>query len=326
MKRSIFEVKVSGDALRLAERYGYLPYMIERYINIFGNIMEVEEFLEANEEPMPETFRCNSYLIDCRELVERLESKDFVLERLPFTSHGYEALEAPISIGATHEYMLGYYYVQDPASMLPVQALDPKPGEFILDLAAAPGGKATQILQVTGDQARLLAVDVSRTRLRALRSHMQRMGFKNYIALRADARRLPDNIKADRVLLDAPCSGEGVIRKDPSRKTSRTLEDLAFLSELQTELLNAALNHAKPGSVVVYATCSVGVEENEYVIDRLLEVRDDFRVEPLDSIPGAPGITEYMKVRFDESLRFCRRLYPHLHGTEGFTICLLRKR
>ncbi len=326
MRRSIFKVKATGEALRLAERYGYLPYMIERYINLFGDLAEVKEFLEANEEPLPETFRCNSYLIDCRELTERLESKGFAVERLPFTSHGYEVLEAPISIGATHEYMLGYYYVQDPASMLPVQALDPKPGEFILDLAAAPGGKATQILQVTGDQARLLAVDVSRTRLRALRSHMQRMGFRNYVAVRADARRLPKGIKADRVLLDAPCSGEGIIRKDPSRKASRTLEDLAFLSELQAELLNSALDHVRPGGVIVYATCSVGVEENEYVVNRLLEERGDFRVEPLDAIPGVAGVTDYMGFRFDESLKFCRRLYPHLHGTEGFTICLLRKR
>lgn len=326
MKSGIFEVRVSREALRLAERYGYLPYMVERYINIFGDLAEVVEFLEANEEPMPETFRCNSHLIDCGELVERLESKGFTVERIPFTSHGFEALESPISLGATHEYLMGYYYIQDPASMLPVQVLDPRPGEFIIDMAAAPGGKATQILQVTGDQARLLAVDSSKTRLRALRSHMQRMGFRNYVAVRLDARRLPEGLIADRILLDAPCSGEGVIRKDPSRKTSRTLQDLIFLSDLQASLLDSALNHVKPGGVVVYATCSVGVEENEYVVNSILEKRGDFTVEPIDSIPGAPGVTEYMHVRFDSSLKRCRRLYPHLHGTEGFTICLLRKR
>ena len=322
----VFDVRPSRLALRLAERYGYLPYMVERYLLMFGDEGEVVELLEANEEPLPETIRCNSHLIPCSELRSTLESKGFTLTRIPFTSHGFEVLEAPISVGATHEYLQGFYYIQDPGSMLPVEALEPRPGETIIDLAAAPGGKATQILQVTGDQARLVAVDVSKTRLRALRSHMQRMRFTNYIALRLDGRRLPDSIIADRVLLDAPCSGEGVIRKDPSRKRSRTIEDLAFLSRLQYELLEAAVRHAKPGGVVVYATCSIGVEENEYVVDKLLAARDDVEVEPIESIPGEPGVTEYGGVEFNSRLRLCRRLYPHLHGTEGFTICRLRRR
>ncbi len=323
----LFDVRPSRLAARLAERYGYLAYMIERYLMILGDEASVVELLEANDEPMPESIRCNSHLIPCGALVELLESKGFKLARIPFTSHGLEVLEAPVSIGATHEYLHGYYYVQDPGSMLPVEALEPRPGEAVLDLAAAPGGKSTQILQVTGDQARLIAVDVSKTRLRALRSHMQRMKFANYIALRADGRRLPASIMADRVLLDAPCSGEGVIRKDPTRKRSRTPEDLAFLSGLQYALLASAVEHVKPGGVVVYSTCSIGVEENEYVVNRLLEAREDVDLEPIDPIiPGEPGVVEYGRVVFDGSLRRCRRLYPHVHGTEGFTICRLRRR
>ncbi len=321
----IFSVRPSREAVRLAEKYGYLPYITERYILLLGSVEEAVQLLEANEEPLPETIRCNHCRIDCRKLAERLAEKGTVLARIPFTPYGYEVVESRISVGATHEYLMGYYYVQDPASMLPVEALAPRPGELIVDMAAAPGGKATQILQDTCDRARLLAVDISRLRLRALRSHMQRMGFTNYVALRADARKLPEGLGADRVLLDAPCSGEGVIRKDPSRKRSRTLADILYLSRLQRELLRRALEIVKPGGLVVYATCSTAVEENEYVVSSVVERFDDAEVVRLDSIPGAPGVVEYGRVRFPEYVKYCRRLYPHIHGTEGFTICAIRR-
>ena len=320
----ILSAKPSPEALRLAERYGYLPYMVERYLRMLGP-QGARELLEANEEPMPETIRCNDYLIDCSELVERLQGRGFELAPLRFAPHGYEVLSSSVSVGATHEYLLGYYYVQDPASMLPVYELRPMPGEFILDMAAAPGGKATQILQLAMDRARLIAVDISRRRLRALRSHLSRMRFSNYVILRADSRTLGFSSVFDAVLLDAPSTGEGIIRKDPARKKSRSPTDLKLVASLQRELLGAGVEYLRPGGRLVYAACTLAAEEGELVVSSILEEREDLEVEPL-SIPHEPGVEEFMGVEFDPRVRRCGRLYPHIHGTEGFFVCKLRKR
>ena len=264
--------------MRLAERYGYSWFIVERFIRLLG-FSETVELLDSNEEPLPETIRCNDYLIDCGDLAGRLHEKGFTVEPIPFIPHGFEVVESPFSVGASSEYLKGYYYIQDPGSMLVVYALEPRGGEIILDAAAAPGGKATQIQQLTRDSSLLVAVDISRSRVRALRSHLQRMGFQNYVIIRGDSRRLTEGLVFDRILLDAPSSGEGIIRKDPSRKTSRSLRDLRAIHELQYSMLSSLVDRLKPGGVLVYAACSTAVEEGEYVISRLLWSRSDVEVE-----------------------------------------------
>ncbi len=310
----------------LAERYGYLPYMVARYVEILGR-NEARELLESNEEPMPETIRCNDYLIDCGLLRERLEAKGFVLEKVPFLPHGYEVLETPSkgTVGSTHEYLMGYYYIQDPASMSVVYALDPRPGETVVDMAAAPGGKATQILQLTGDSALLVAIEKNPRRARALRSNLNRMRFSSYIIVIGDSTRDTIPVGApDRVLVDAPSTGEGIIRKDPRRKRSRTLEDLEEIHEVQYRMLSRALSLVRPGGVVVYSACTLAPEEGELVISRILGERGDVEVEP-SGLPGSPGITEYFGLELDPRVAGCTRFWPQRHGTEGFFICRLRR-
>lgn len=314
----------SREVLELSERFGYEPSIVYRYVEVLG-LEGAWRLLEANETPLPETIRCNDYLIDCGVLKDRLEGKGFKLERLPLAPHGFKVLAQPFPIGAAHEYLMGYYYIQDPGSMLVVYILDPGPGEFIIDMAAAPGGKATQILQLTRDKARLLAVDVSSRRLKALRSHMQRMGFTSYLAVKMDARLLPDTLKADRVLLDAPSSGEGIIRKDPGRKLKGKLEDLRMIHKLQVSLLEKAYNLVRDGGVIVYAACSTAVEEGEYVIHKLLDSKSDVHVEGSRVEGLSPGVIAYRGVEFNQEVAGCSRLWPHIQGTEGFFTCRLVK-
>ncbi len=318
------DYKYTREVLELSEKFGYEPSIVYRYVEVLG-LEGAWRLLEANENPLPETIRCNDYLIDCGVLKARLEGKGFRLRGIPLAPHGFEVLEQPLPIGATHEYLMGYYYVQDPGSMVVVYVLDPKPGEFIIDMAAAPGGKATQVLQLTRDKARILAVDVSSRRLKALRSHMQRMGFTSYLAVKMDARLLPETLKADRVLLDAPSSGEGIIRKDPGRKLKGKLEDLKRIHELQVSLLEKAYNLVEEGGVIVYAACSTAVEEGEYVIHKLLESKSDIRVESPRMEGLSPGVAAYRGVEFNWGVAGCSRLWPHIHGTEGFFICKLVK-
>lgn len=319
----VFSEFYSEEAKRLAERYGYLPYIAERYLELLGD--EAEELLEANEDPLPPTYRCNDYRIGCSELRSRLGELGFEVDRLPYLPHGYLAQGGPVRLGATHEYLKGYYYLQGPGSMLITYVLDPRPGEVIIDMAAAPGGKTTHILQLTRDSATVIAVEPKRDRIRALRSNIQRLGFSNYILIRGDSRTVDFNVTPDRVLLDAPSSGEGIVRKDPLRKVKTRVEDLKLIHELQVQLLRRALSSVRPGGVVVYSACSTAVEEGEYVVHKVLSRLDDVKSEPVEIYPLRRAFEEYRGVEFDDRVRGCGRLFPHVHGTEGFFICRLRR-
>ncbi|MCE4601435.1 MAG: RsmB/NOP family class I SAM-dependent RNA methyltransferase [Desulfurococcales archaeon] len=315
--------KPGRQAVELAEKYGYLPYMVERYIDVLGYEGAVE-LLEANERPIPETIRCNDYLIRCKDLVERLEEKGYSLEKIPFLPHGFKVTRTGIgSIGGTHEYLLGYYYVQDPASMSIVYSLDPRPGELVIDMAAAPGGKSTQILQLTRDESLLVAVEKSPKRIKSLRSNLQRMRFNNYIIVKGDSLRvkLP---KPNRVLVDAPSTGEGVIRKDPARKKSRGVDDLVYIHGVQIGMLERAIKLLREnGGVIMYSACTLAPEEGELVVDYVLEKYDFVEVVPHNTI-ASEGITEYLGIPLDDRVRYCGRFWPHIHDTEGFFLCKLR--
>ncbi len=321
IEEKIFNYEISQEAKKLADKYGYSDYIIERYLKLLGN--EAVDLLDANEIPMPQTIRCNDFLIRCDKLEERLIDKNFEIKKIPFLPHGYEIINSPYKVGATHEYLMGYYYLQDPGSMLVVYLMNPKKNSFIIDMAAAPGGKSSQILQLTKDSVKLVSVELKKDRIKSLRSNLQRMGFSSYIILETDARKL--NLKdADMILLDSPSSGEGIIRKDPKRKKSRPRSDMKKIHLLQFQLLNKAIDMIKPEGEVTYAACSTAIEEGEYVIDKILR-REDVDVINTYSPIGEHAFTEFNGVRFDDRIKNCIRLWPHKHGTEGFFICRLKK-
>ncbi|BAN89866.1 RsmB/NOP family class I SAM-dependent RNA methyltransferase [Aeropyrum camini] len=325
----IASIKPSRIAERMAREAGYSPVLVEKYIQILGDEEEAREIIKWNDKPLPETIRCNDFLIPCSELESMLSQKGFTLSRIPWLPHGIEVLEQPIRVGATHEYMQGLYYIQDPGSMLVAYLLGAEPGEVVLDMAAAPGGKSTHIQQLSRDSTTLVAVDISRRRMRALRSHMQRMGFRSYVALRADSRMLTSIAGAgwaDKVLLDAPSTGEGIIRKDPERRRSRSQLDVLKVHYLQLELLYTAVDLARPGAPILYAACSTSPEEGELVISRLLRLRSDVEVETLEAPIGSPGVETYLGMEMEGEVRKCLRLWPHRHGTEGFFICRLKRK
>jgi NOL1/NOP2/sun family putative RNA methylase len=209
--------------------------------------------------------------------------------------------------------------------MIPVQILDPKPGEIILDLAAAPGGKTTQIAQFMKNKGVTVAIDINRRRIKSLRSNLSRCGVYNTLIIRMDGRQISDlGLKFDKVLLDAPCTGEGLIPRDPTRKTSRGLNDIQYVAKLQKSLIDAALGCLKPGGSLVYSTCAIAPEENEFVIDHALK-NDDIHVTKLNLNRGSPAFASIFGETLHPSIKEARRLYPHKDGTEGFFICKLQK-
>ena len=313
-------------AKELAKAHGYLHYMIERYISLWGE-EDTLRFIEACEQPIRTSIRVNTLRASISAAQHRLMNKGVVLEKIPWLDEGFYADYGDSSPGALLEHMLGFYYVQGVPSMTAVNVLDPQPGETVLDLAAAPGGKTTHIAQIMKNTGMVVAVEQDRQRMISLRSNIIRCGATNTLVLRGDARKL-DRLpfKPDRILLDAPCSGEGLIPLDPSRKTSKTMADIRFCATREDEMLEAAVNALAEGGTMVYSTCSIAPEENEYIVDDILKRHPEIEVVRIPMEFGSSGYSEPYGVQLNKSLALARRFLPHLHGTEGFFICKMMKK
>ncbi|KAA8494604.1 putative 28S rRNA (cytosine(4447)-C(5))-methyltransferase [Porphyridium purpureum] len=314
----------------LCECYGYLPSLMDKLMELFP-AGEVLELLDANEAPRPLTIRTNTLKCRRRELAQALIARGMNVQPVgEWTKVGLVVFESQVPVGATPEYLAGHYMIQSASSFLPCIALGAQEHEKILDMACAPGGKTTYLAAMMKNTGVLVANDFKRERLKAVVGNLHRMGVSNEVVIHYDGREIPKLMSHfDRVLLDAPCSGTGVICHDPSVKLSRTDEDVAATAKLQKELLNAAIDAvdagAKAGGVVVYSTCSVLVEENEAVVDHILQKRRDVRVVTTGLPFGIPGFTRFRQFRFHPSLQHSMRYYPHVHNMDGFFVCKLQK-
>eukprot|EP00325_Prymnesiales_sp_UTEX-LB-985_P001191 CAMPEP_0174695646 /NCGR_PEP_ID=MMETSP1094-20130205/1984_1 /TAXON_ID=156173 /ORGANISM="Chrysochromulina brevifilum, Strain UTEX LB 985" /LENGTH=634 /DNA_ID=CAMNT_0015892205 /DNA_START=64 /DNA_END=1968 /DNA_ORIENTATION=- len=319
----------------LALVYGYNAEMIELLLGLFSPA-EALQFIETSETPRPVTIRTNSLKTRRRELAQALIARNVNLDPIAkWSKDGLQVYESAVPIGATPEYLAGHYMVQSASSFLPVLALQAQPGQRVLDMAASPGGKSSHIAAQMGNSGTLVANDFNKERLRALQANLSRLGVRNSIIMNADGREFPKLMGGfDRVLLDAPCTGLGVISKDPSVKAEKSYADVQRCAQLQRELLLAAIDscvvdqpggkEGKGGGIIVYSTCSIAVEENEAVVDYVLKSR---AVKVVDTgLPfGVEGITRHRSKRFHSSLKLSRRFYPHTHNMDGFFVCKLRK-
>jgi len=299
--------------------------MVERYFQFLGED-QTKELLEANEKPLTPSIRVNTLKIDKDALRNRLESKGFKFESINWIHYGFKIKKSPINLGSTHEYLQGFYYLQSVAPMLPALILNPKPNEVVIDMCAAPGGKATHLAQIMNNEGNLILIERNRNRIPALEFNLRRLGVSNSIIINEDAVNLSKmNLKADKILLDAPCTGEGLIRQDSSRKRSKTMRDISKLSIIQRKLLKTGLNSLNPGGQLLYSTCSIAPEENELVIDDVLKENSDFAIVKIPRNYGVKGIIDVYNKTLREDIKYSQRLYPHLHNTIGFFISLIQK-
>ncbi|KAL2787963.1 NOL1/NOP2/sun family-domain-containing protein [Aspergillus keveii] len=299
--------------------YGYTPFLAEKLFNLFTP-MEAFAFFEANETPRPVVIRTNTLRTNRRSLAQALINRGVVLEPVgKWSKVGLQVFESAVPLGATPEYLAGHYILQAASSFLPVMALAPQENERILDMASAPGGC-------------VIANDASKPRAKGLIGNIHRLGCKNTIVTNLDARTaFPKAMGGfDRVLLDAPCTGTGVISKDPGVKTNKNERDFLAIPHMQRQLLLAAIDSvdhsSKTGGYVVYSTCSVTVEENEAVVQYVLKKRPNVKlVETGLGDFGTPGFTHYMGKHFDAKMTMTRRYFPHRENVDGFFVCKLKK-
>ncbi|MFL6508091.1 MAG: NOL1/NOP2/sun family putative RNA methylase [Nitrososphaeraceae archaeon] len=306
------------ESVKLAKTYGYDEWLISRFIEY---VPDLDRFLETMNGLPNQYIRTNTIKISNIDLEKRLTSKGFHLKDTVIRDV-FAVDKSPFPIGATTEYLLGYYYIQDLSSCIAVESLDVQEDQIILDMASAPGGKTTFIAQKMKNTGCVIALDINSARINSMVFNIARCGVMNSCIYKMDSRQVADlNIKFDRVLLDAPCSCEGVIIKDKTRKTSHTAQDVEYCVSNQMELIEAAIKVVRPGGLLVYSTCSFAPEENENIVNSTLD-RFDVKIEPVQY--GIEGLTNFGDIRFDDDMKNTKRLYPHIHNTLGFYIARLR--
>jgi tRNA (cytosine40_48-C5)-methyltransferase len=270
------------------------------------------------------SLRINTLKTTEKEMISRLKELGVKLTKIDYTDNGYY-YETTFSLGATSEYLQGYYYLQEAASQLPPKVLNPKSEDVVLDMCAAPGSKTTQIAQLMNNKGTLVALDADPRRLFALRNNLERCGVSNTMLYKKDARFVFDlGLQFDKVLLDAPCSGNYAIEEDFFIKKS--VDGIRERSRLQKELLKAAVKVLKKGGTLVYSTCSLEPEEDEMNIDWLLDKYPDMKLEDTELKIGDPGLTEAFGKKLNPEMKKCRRFWPNKTETEGFFIAKLVKK
>ena len=284
-------------------------------------------FLEGLLHRPPRYIRVNPLRGRSGEVKQRLEAKGFQLAKSDLDDNVLRLRQAPISPGATVEHMQGMTTPQDLASASAPLALGAKPGDVVADLAAAPGVKTLHVAGDLGAMGSVVAVEPDADRMRALRFNLERCGVASALLRLQPAQELPGAGWADKVLLDAPSTGEGTMPKDRNRRQAKP-EEMVQLCAVQSDLLDAADRILRPGGTLVYATCTFGPEENEAQAQRLLE--RGYKVEPLpfDRVSGTPlakGVVEWPGLTLDPSLAKARRFLPGIHPTLGFFVVKLRK-
>lgn len=309
--------------------YSYNEFLMEVLMQIFP-VQELVEFLEASEVARPITIRTNSLKTRRRDLAQALINRGVNLDPVgKWSKVGLVVYSSTVPVGATPEYLAGHYILQGASSFLPVMALAPQENERILDMCAAPGGKASHISAIMKNTGALFANDANKERTKAIVGNFHRLGVVNAIVCNYDGRQFPEVIKGfDRVLLDAPCTGTGVIAKDPSVKTTKDQKDIQRCFNLQRQLLLAAIDccnaKSSTGGYIVYSTCSILPEENEWVVNYALK-RRNVKLVPSGLDFGTEGFVKYRHHRFHPSLKLTRRFYPHTHNMDGFFVAKLKK-
>ena len=266
-----------------------------------------------------QAIRINSVNSKGKNLEERLRAIGVQLEKIPFLETGYWVRSSKVSVGATAEYLLGLYSIQEAAAQIPATMFSGLRGKKVLDACAAPGGKTVQLADFMGNTGVLVALDVKKRRLAALSNHLERCHVSNTVVYSMDARRVSRlKLKFDRILLDVPCSGNFVGERDWF--TRRTLADVRRNAKLQKEILAEASECLRDDGEMVYSTCSLEPEENEVNMDWAIK-HLNLQVEEVDCY-GQKGLTEVFGKRLDASVERCRRIWPG--ETQGFFVCKLK--
>lgn len=302
-----------------------LNQLPQAFVQKMNELLEDEfhDFIKSYEQTPHLGLRVNTLKVAVEDF---LNLSPFSLSPVAWTREGfyYDKNDKP---GKHPYHEAGLYYIQEPSAMAAVEYLQPEPGEKVLDLCAAPGGKTTQIAAKMKQQGLLIANEVVPSRAKVLSQNVERMGITNCVVLNEKPERLADEFENffDRVLVDAPCSGEGMFRKDPDVTREWSLAQVDACSRRQLHILDDASRMLRAGGRLVYSTCTFSPEENEQVVAEFVTKHPEFEIERVDVLPGfQSGRREWVQ-NGDSHVERTIRIWPHRVKGEGHYIAVLRK-
>jgi len=315
---------VSKDPEALSDHYSMPLWIVQRWIATYG--LEVTISLLAYSQSSPkQCLRVNENAVEVKAVLSILEREGLDVEASNVVPSCVRILSKGKYRGPLEKlpgFAEGLYSIQDEASQLVSFAVGAKAGDLVIDLCAAPGGKTLHMSEMMQNKGKILAVDKSEQRLSVLKTNRQRLSITNVEVIEADGRTLKLDSKADRVLVDAPCSGTGVLNRRSDLRYHRREEEIKSLCDLQLELLTNAADLLKPGGILVYSTCSVEKEENEQIIDKFLAQNKDFEFTSLTDIVQA-----FKSAPFDlDSDSGKIQLLPTMQGFSGFFLARLKRK
>lgn len=314
-KDLLSKVTIEDKAHRLSVEESIPLWMVEKFIRDFGYDF-TKDLVRGFNQKIDLTLRYNKTKTDYDELFKDLDELGFRPERPRYSKSGI-LLKSPRSLEKTSAYKEGKFYIQGEASMLVGELLNPRPGSKLIDLCSAPGGKASHLAELMHNKGDLLACDLYDHRLDLIKDNSQRLGLDIIRTLKMDAKVFRDDLykSFDYCLIDAPCSGLGLIHKRPEMRINKKESSIKDLSDIQYEIITNGSKYLKDGATMVYSTCTISKEENEEVIYRFLRENPNFRL-----VDFSLGINKDLKSE-DGMLR----LYPHINKTDGFFMCKLIK-
>lgn len=317
----------------LKEKFPAKEEFVERIEKLIGK-EDAKTFFDISYTKCPVSIRCNTLKMQPEDLIKRLRDYGWTV-RQPFEDFPeimvVDAGLKPGDLGKTKEHLLGYYYVQEISSMLPMMALKPEDGDHVLDLCASPGSKTTQAAAMMDNGGFILANEISMGRIGILNSNLERCGVMNTIVTRKEGVALCERllkksqVRFDKILVDAPCSGEGTLRKSPKTFQMWNVNMIRKIAKVQRQLAAAAIKLLKVDGVMIYSTCTLAPEEDEAIVNFLLR-NFDVEVEAIRlPLKFREGVCEWEGEEFDSEVKKCLRLYPQDNDTDGFFVARIRK-
>lgn len=290
----------------------------DKFIERYKSLTDIDEFLEISLRPLRKTVRINTIKTTVEEVKKRM-----ILEPIPWTDIGY-FIEG-YGIGNTLEHYLGYIYLQGAASMIPPLVLSPEKNDLILDMCASPGSKTSQMAAMMGNTGLILANDINVDRLKPLTLNLQRCGVTNTVFTKMEGRWFKD-MQFDRILVDAPCSGIGTIRKSFKTIEMWNPNFSKKMCGIQKQLVSTAIPLLKEGGTLVYSTCTLEPDEDEGVVDTILERFPEMKLEKIElDIKRSAPVEEFEGRTYSSEVKKCLRIWPQDNDTEGFFVAKFRK-
>ena len=301
---------------RIALQKFHPKWFVKYVLDLLGKNQGLN-FLEANNNSIPDYLRLNTIKASEREILNNLLYEGVELQKVKFLKYIYQVLNSKHPLTKLNSFQKGLFYIQDKASSFAAEIADPKPDNIVLDVCSAPGTKTSYLAQLMENQGTIYSIDYSKRRIKIWKNEIRQMGVKIAFPIIADVcTSLPIEVLADIIVLDPPCTSTGVFSKQPSSKWRITPQSIKKMAEIQWTMLSYCANKVKSGGSIIYSTCSITIEENEEIIEKFLKKYSNFFLADIEPKIGLPGL---------KNLDKCQRFYPNIHKSNGFFIAKLMK-